>query len=198
MRFLRRRRKTAQDKQKASIPAPPGEVQRAAALDGREKVLAAAQDDHTGAWVLITSWRLVVVGDASARTTGADGDPSVAVDRRWLDVDGGSWDPDTGSLSVSWVDGKRGLQWQFLKRTGPGRIPEAFRERVSASVVLMRHIDLGPRRTARVAIREDLKDRSLVEQVLPGAGVRSDDDELHDELRTARIELRDHVGLPPV
>lgn len=187
--------RSAQDKQRAKLPVIPEGVQAAARLDPRERVLAAAQDDHTGGWVLISSWRLLVVAPGVPNDAGSA--VRLTVDRRWLDVDGGSWDPDTGSLSLSWVGGGAGLQWQFLERTGPGRVPEAFRERVSASIVLMRHLDLGPRRTARVAIREDLRDRSLIEQVLPGKGVRADDAELARELETARVELRDQVGLPP-
>lgn len=182
------RRRSEQDKQRAGLPAVPKPVDSAAGLGSGERILAAAQDDHSGRWVLITSWRLVVVGTSDV--------PELVVDQPWLEVDGGSWDPETGSLSLSWVGGGAGLQWQFLERTGPGRVPESFRERVSASVVLTRHLDLGPRRTARVAIREDLRDRSLSEQVLLGKGVSPQDAELFEAVDEARTELRDQVGLP--
>jgi hypothetical protein len=152
-----------------------------------EHVLAAAQDDLTGAWVALTTYRVLTLTE----------DGEVAVDRPWHEVDTGAWDPDSSTLSLSWVGGTRGLQWQLRQRTGPGTIPQVFRDRVSASVVLVREIDLGPRRTARVSIRSVLGTRELVDQVLRGRGVRGDDRELEREIERSRRELREQVGLPP-
>ena len=42
--------------------------------------------------------------------------------------------------------------------------PETLRERVQASVVLAQRIELGPRRTAKVALRQDLATGDLVER----------------------------------
>lgn len=189
------RNRTERDKQQAKIPQVPEQIQVAAELGGREKILAAAQDDHTSGWVLVTSWRLVVVVD-SPDASQPEHEPRLRIDRPWFEVDGGSWDPDTATLSVSWVGAGAGAQWALDSSTGPGRVPEAFRERVSASVVLTQQIDLGPRRTARIAIRENLADRSLVEQVIPGRGYRADDEELVRAMEASRIDLRDQVGLP--
>jgi hypothetical protein len=157
-------------------------------LQRREQVLAVAQDDHTAAWVVLTTYRVVMLSPAG----------ETQVDRPWHDVDTGAWEPQTMTLSLSWVGSVRGLQWTLRERTGPGRVPEVLRERVSASVVLMRQVDLGPRRTARVSIRKDLSSRQLVDQVLLGRGVRSDDAELARRVAETRRELRDSVGLPPV
>jgi hypothetical protein len=89
------------------------------------------------------------------------------------------------------------VQWGLRTRTGPGRVPEAFRERVQASVVLTRQVDLGSRRSAPVVIRKELRSRELSEQVLWGAAARQDDAELTAAVAAASLELRDQVGLPP-
>lgn len=169
------------------VSTVPALVRAAVRLLRGERILAGAQDDHTGAWVVVTTWRLIVL----------TGTGQVQVDRPWLDVDAGSWDPDTASLSLTWVGGGRGLQWQLRSRTGPGRVPETFRERVQASVVLTRQVDLGPRRSARVVIRKELRSRELTEQVLLSRGARAEDAELTREVALARAELRDQVGIPP-
>lgn len=152
-----------------------------------EQVLAVAQDDLTGVWMTLTAYRVMTLTQ----------DGAVEVDRPWHEVDTGAWEPDSSTLSLSWVGGGRGLQWQLRERTGPGAVPQAFRDRVSASVVLVREIDLGPRRTARVSIRAVLGTRELVDQVLRGRGVRGDDRELEREIERCRRDLREQVGLPP-
>lgn len=157
-------------------------------LQGREQVLAVAQDDHTASWVVLTTFRVVVLSPAG----------DTQVDRPWHEVDTGAWDPDTMTLSLSWVGSVRGLQWTVRERTGPGRLPEVFRERVSASVVLVRQVDLGPRRGARISVRKELSTRRLLDQVLFDRGVRADDAELAREVAAARREVRDSVGLHPV
>lgn len=152
-----------------------------------EQVLAVAQDDLTGAWIALTTYRLMTLTDVG----------EVALDRPWHEVDTGAWDPDSATLSLSWVGGSGGLQWQLRQRTGPGGVPQVLRDRVSASVVLVREVDLGSRRTARVSIREVLGTRELVDQVLRGRGARGDDQELKREIARCRRDLREQVGLPP-
>lgn len=162
----------------------PQQVEAALGLGRGERVLAAARTTDQE-WLVTTSWRVAVVT--------ADGDVQLA--RPWWHVDGGAWDPDTESLEVSWVDGSDGAR---LGLPSPGRVPETLHERVQASVVLMRHLDLGPGRRVRVAIRKDLQDRSLLEQVLPGPGTRTTDPELVAAVVRARAELRDQAGMGPV
>jgi hypothetical protein len=174
------------------VPTLPAAVRSSLGLRPGEKVLAAAQDDVTRVWIAATSWRLIAVADPET-----PGDDRIEVDRPWLEVDGGAWDPDTTVLSMTWVDGGAGQQWTLRRLTGPGRMPETFRERVSASVVLMREVDLGPGRRARVAIRKALDTRELQDQVLFGRGSRPDDPLLAREVALARAELRDQVGMPP-
>lgn len=170
-----------------SGPDLPDAVVRALALTGPERVIAAAPDLTTGAWVCVTTWRLVVVTV----------DATVALDRPWHEVDAGAWDPDAGLLTVSWVGRGRATQFRFADEAPGDRLPGAFRDRVSASVVLTTTVDLGPRRTSRVVIRTDLASRELLEQVLPGRGSSSTDAELAEAVAVARADLRDQVGMPP-
>lgn len=153
-----------------------------------EQLLASAQEDARGHWLVLTSWRLL------ERTE----DGGTVLERPWHDVDAGVWDPDTWVLGVSFVDGLDGRQWGLRLRTGPGLVPEVLRDRTTASVVLVRVVDLGRPRTARVTIRTDLRTRALVEQVIYGRGARPDDRELAAQVHLARQELRGQVGLDPV
>ncbi|WP_298888178.1 hypothetical protein [uncultured Serinicoccus sp.] len=156
-------------------------------LAAGEQVLASAQEDGAGHWVLLTTFRLLEVAEGG----------QILVERPWHEVDTGAWDPDLWALAVSFVDQLGGRQWVLQRRTGPGMVPQVFRERTSASVVLLRAVDLGPRRSARVCIRKVLPTRELVEQVLWGRGAGESDAELAAAVRAARVDLRDQVGLPP-
>lgn len=152
-----------------------------------EQGLASAQEDGTGHWLLLTTFRLLEVADSG----------DVLLERPWHEVDTGAWDPDLWALAVTFVDQLGGRQWVLQRRTGPGMVPQVFRERTSATVVLMRAVDLGPRRTARVTIRKVLPTRELVEQVLWGRGPGESDPELAAAVHAVRVDLRDQVGLPP-
>lgn len=152
-----------------------------------EQVLAVAQEDGGGHWLVLTTYRLL------ERTAAGD----TVLERPWHEVDTGAWDPDLWVLSVSFVDALGGRQWQLQSQTGPGMVPQVFRERTQASVVLTRSLDLGRRRTARVSVRKVLATRELVEQVIWGRGASQDDAELAALVHAARFEVRDQVGLPP-
>lgn len=159
-----------------------------AGLGRGETVLATAQEDAGGHWLVLTPWR-VLERTESGQTL---------LDRPWHEVDGGTWDPDAWVLSLTFVDRLDARQWGLQRRTGPGQVPAVLRERTSASVVLMREVDLGARRSARVAVRADLRTRELLEQVLLDRGARRDDEALMAQVHLARQELRGQVGLDPV
>lgn len=137
--------------------------------------------------MLLTSWRVVVVADGA-----------VVLARLWLEVDAGRWDPEGGALTVDWVDRTGSTRWRFADDASTRHLADRFWERVAASVVLIREVDLGPRRRTRVVIRKRLEDRTLVEQVLAGRGVDPADAELASAVLAARVDLRDQVGLGPI
>ncbi|QFG68854.1 hypothetical protein [Ornithinimicrobium pratense] len=153
-----------------------------------ERVLAVAQEDASGHWLVLTTYRLLERSSEGL----------TALERAWHEVDTGTWDPDLWVLSISFTDGLNGRQWQLKTQTGPGEVPQVLRERTTATVVLMRVVDLGPRRTARVTVRKDLATRELDEQVILGRGARSDDAELMASIDRARADVRNQAGMPPV
>ena len=183
-RRARTDRSAGPDPQRSPKDVPRGALPE---LARGEQVLATAQEDGGGHWVVLTTWRLF------ERT--AEGDP--VVERPWHEVDTGSWDPDEWLLTVDFVDGADPRRWRLRDRTGPGSVPVVLRDRTTASVVLTRAIDLGPRRTARVTVRKVLHTRELVEQVLLGPGARTVDRDLARAVHEARRDVRDQAGLDP-
>lgn len=174
------------------IPPPqrtPADIPREAVpeLARGERVLAVAQEDMAGGWLVLTTFRLME----------RSGEGMTLLERPWHEVDTGTWDPDLWMLSVSFTDGLNARQWQLKTQTGPADVPQVLRERTTATVVLMRLVDLGRRRTARVTVRKDLATRELTEEVILGRGARTDDSELMAAVDRARADLRNQAGLPP-
>lgn len=159
----------------------PSDVRAAVALAPRERVLSWGREAASGTTVVATNHALYAV-DAAGEST---------LHRPWHEVDGGTWSAELASLTVTWVDGSRPSQW-VLGATS--LVPETLRERVQASVVLAQRIELGPRRTAKVALRQDLATGDLVEQVVLGRGVRADDPELAARTDASLAYLREQVG----
>lgn len=166
--------------------APPTEV--AAALTRGDRLIAATTEGTEGDWVLISRWQVAVVAPSG----------TVRWARPWRDVDGGSWDPESDQLRVTWVDGSPEVRWHLPEAFAARPVVDAFWDRVQASVVLLRQVDLGGNRTARVAVRKDLRTRELSDQVLWGPGSAVDDAELAEAVAVARATLRDQSGLPPL
>lgn len=167
---------------KRSKPQLPGSVLAQLELAKGERVLASAVDQLTGAHVVATNWQLAVVADAGSVTRGP-----------WHLVDAGHWEPQTWSLSVTWVDRRRPGQWTF----GPQdtRLPEAFHERVRASIVVAEELSLPGRATGRVVVRRDLRTGELLTQTVLGRGARADDPQVRDAVARATAYLQDQVGL---
>lgn len=148
-----------------------------------EWVLAHAVDRHTGRSVVFTSWHVLVVDPADGQV----------VRRAWREVNGGSWEPRTRTISVTWTDGGRPAQWTMDE--GGEKAAEVLRERVQASIVVAEEIRLGDRLCGRVAIRKDLASGQLSDQVVFARGVRADDPALVDYVAAVRADLRDQAGL---
>lgn len=148
-----------------------------------DRILAAATDITTGSIVVGTVQELVVLAPDCAEV----------VRHRWLDVDAGSWESTTGSVSVTWVDGARGTQWMF----GPDerRFPEVFRDRVEASRVVDAVVEDGGATIGRAAIRKDLRTGELVPQLMFERRVRRDDAMAHLIGEQTLAHLAEQVGL---
>ncbi|KQU66337.1 hypothetical protein [Phycicoccus sp. Root101] len=173
-------------------PRLPADVRAAVGLGPGERVLTWAPvlvgagpgvaGEPSGTTLVATNHALYAVGAA--------GEPTLT--RPWHEVDSGSWSAELTQLTVTWIDGTRPSQWVLGDTT---LLPETLRERVQASVVLTQKIELGPRRTARAVIRQDLGRGGLVEQVVLGRGVRADDPEVAAATAAALAYLREQVGL---
>jgi hypothetical protein len=160
----------------------PDDVRSALDTGPGERLLSWAHDEGSGAAVVASNHGLYAVSPAG----------EVVLARPWHLVDSGTWSHDAYLLTVTWVDRHRPAQWVFRE---PTLLPETLRERVQASVVLAQKVDLGERRSARVVIRQELATGALIEQVVPGRGVRVGDPEVERLTRAALADLKEQVGL---
>ncbi len=149
------------------------------ALERGEQWLAAAATSAPEGWLIATTYRLCWVAD-----TGWE--------RPWTAVDAASWSRESQSLTVSWAEGGRATQWAMGEER---RFLTTLRERVQASVVLSGSLDLGDRRSGRVAIRRDLHTGALFDQVVLGRYSRPDDPQVAAAVARLRADLREQVGL---
>lgn len=154
-----------------AVPVPEGVV-----LEPGERVLATAAAE--GTTVVITSRRLVVPGDLD------EGKP-------WHLVDGGRWDPEESVLAVTWVDGSPAGRWHLTK---PGGVPDAFHERVNASVLLVEQVRIDPTRRARVVLRKDLTTDRVLAQTIVARGCDPDDPQLVAVTEEVAARLAEQVG----
>ena len=116
----------------------------------------------------------------------------------WEQVEAADWDRDTDTFRLSEV-GAWGEQRPVHTATldEPGRLLELVHERVTASVVLQRHVSLGRRRGLRVIARRAPSGAGSVQWVYEyDEGVDPDDPGVREAARTALELARRDVGLP--
>lgn len=153
-----------------SVPVAPG-----------EKVLA---------WATATSGEVV----AGTRDALYLGDARLA----WEEVEAADWDRDTSRLRLSEV-GQWGEQRveHALTIDEPGRLLELIRERVTASVVLQRHVPLEHRRGLRVIARRAPRgDRPISWFYEYDEGIDPDDPAVQEVARATLAAARGEVGAP--
>lgn len=150
-------------------------------LEQGERVLATATTAADEVLV-VTSHRLIVTGEGMD-----DGRP-------WHLVDRGRWDPGTDQLSVTWVDHSPAGRWTLREAGG---VPDAFHERVQATVVLVEEVALDRQRRARVVLRKDLGTGRMLAQTIVGRGCDPDDAELVAATERAAMRLAEQVGQEP-
>ena len=112
----------------------------------------------------------------------------------WADVDRGSLDPETRTLTVRWVWG--GSEAFVFGSDRPSvRFTQTFRERVQSSVVHATSVPLPGGAQARVALRRD-EDGELFTQVVADDGVDLARPEVAALVDAAESDLRGSAGLP--
>lgn len=148
-----------------------------------DRVLARCVEQSTGERLVISTHQLSVV------TRGGE----VRLQKPWHLVDTGSYDNDADVLSITWVDRTPGLA---LHVGGDRDFLTAFRERVTATVVIADTLELGQGRSVRIVIRKDLARDALLDQVILGRGVRLAQPGVRERVERSRLALREQVGLP--
>jgi hypothetical protein len=115
----------------------------------------------------------------------------------WQDVEAADWDRDTEEFRVAEVGswGQPRVEHRFAI-SEPRRLLELVRERVTASVLLVRHVPLEGRRGVRViARRAPSGDRELRWIYEYDAGIDPDDPTVRLAAETALAAAQDEVGL---
>jgi hypothetical protein len=116
----------------------------------------------------------------------------------WEQVEAADWDRDTDTFRLSEVGSwgeQRPVHTAVL--ADPGRLLELVRERVTASVVLQRHVVVSARRGLRVIARRAPSGAGGVQWVYEyDEGVDPDDPAVRALAREALETMRHEVGLP--
>lgn len=76
----------------------------------------------------------------------------------WHEIEHGGWNAELRQLSWVQVGGRRGT----VPLDEPGRLPELFRERVEATIVVKRFLPLAGERGAVISARRDLSGKGTI------------------------------------
>ena len=114
------------------------------------------------------------------------------------EVQASDWDSDTSVLRISEVGSWGAARPEHvLTVEEPGRLLELLRERVTASVVLQRHVPLEGRRGVRVIARRAPRGDQPVEWLYEyDEGIDPDDPAVRFEAERALEAARDELGRP--
>jgi len=164
---------------RARRPGLPVGGRQALGLDPRARVLAWAALAG-GGWAAATVDALHVL-DVRGRL----------LHRPWVEVDHAAWDDDSRTLAVWWV----GSRTPTPLEVGDGSfLPEVVHERVRASVVLTREVEVPGGRRVWVALRK-AADGALSTTTSAQRGVRLDDPEVASLVARAAASLEEEAGL---
>jgi len=162
---------------RASLEERPGAVHR---------ILAWARAD---ADYVVGSPAVLSVGNG----IGGAGDASPGEWRHvgWHEIEHGGWNAESRSLSWTLYGGRRGR----VGLADPGRLPELFRERVAASIVVERFVPLrGEERGATVTARRDLGGAGSVTWHSTLTRGLSWSEDVAEEVARASAELQSEYG----
>lgn len=114
---------------------------------------ASSLSARSGRQVRILAWASTSDGFALASPSVLSyGDESGWDHLGWHEIERGGWDEETGMLTWSLYGGGTGE----VSLTDPGRLPEVFRERVSASIVMEKLVPIRNGRGVLISGRRDL------------------------------------------
>lgn len=106
----------------------------------------------------------------------------------WHEIERGGWDAGTSRLGWVRYGGERGV----VELVEPGRLPEVFRERVAASIVLEESVPILANRQVLIVARRDLAegDRPLSWNSTLGRGVSWQTDGVREAVEQAVARVR--------
>jgi len=108
-----------------------------------------------GRQVRVLAWATTPDGFALASPSALSyGDQAAWHHVGWHQIERGGWEGEARRLSWSLHGGQRG----FVELSEPGRLPEVFRERVAASIVLEKFVPIANNRGVVISGRRDLAD----------------------------------------
>lgn len=164
--------------------------------DGPRPDLQVGRGERLLAWARTDDGR-DVGGTRDALYVSVDGSRSARL--RWERVDAADWDAETSTLAVTEADdaGRTDARVVHRFRLDDGaRLLELVRERVTASVLLQRHVPLAGRRGVRVVARRAPGGGSGVTWVFQyDEGVDPADPVVQAAAAEALASARDAVGL---
>ena len=170
----------------------PAEVRSRARLPRGEKVLASAVAAD-GTWVLGTRGFLAVVPLSVERVETTD--PRLIP---WEQVEDAAWEQEATRLRITEIGqyGEPRPAYDLVMDDHPGLLLQLVRERVTASVVLQRHVSLGRRRSLRVIARRAPSGAGGVQWVYEyDEGVDPDDPFVRAAAETALAAAKSDVGM---
>ncbi len=105
----------------------------------------------------------------------------------WHEIDKGTWDEQAGRLSWTRSDGTS----EELQLADGKRFADLFNERVTASIVFRRRVELGRGRYVAVALRRDLGQvgEQTIWTTTPGPGVDLSDPEVSARVDAVRADF---------
>ena len=113
--------------------------------------------------------------------------------RAWTDVDGARLDPETDTLTLTWVDGTAPLPLALAEGWHP-RFPRLVHHQVQASVVHSERVTVPRAGAVRVALRRGA-DGGLFTQVIGNGRVDLGDPATVGMIDAAEARVRESAGL---
>jgi hypothetical protein len=156
----------------------PGDARAALHLARGERVLTAARV-RDGEWVAATDQALVGPGWRAP----------------WSAATHAAWYDDVATLEVAWLDAAGERQDRSLVLDDAGLLPETVHERVTATILLSRHLGVNGRRGVSVVARRQPGSEDIEWQVVADAGVDANGPELSARVAEAVRSMGTELGL---
>jgi hypothetical protein len=158
----------------------PDDARATLGLARGERVLSAARL-RDGGWVAATDQGLVGAGWRAP----------------WSAASHAQWYDDAGTLEVAWLDDAGERRDRSLVLEEPGLLPETVYERVTATILLSRHLPVRGRQGVSVVARRQPGSEEVEWQVVADAGVDAADPQVSARVDEVVRAMSTELGLRP-